>query len=112
VSTKTFQLLDHRLYEKLRRWALFRHPRKGRRWVIHRYWDTTPGNSWDFRDRDGPTLNQHGRVPIVRHVKVQGKASPYDGNWRYGAARQGQYPGVPRRPAALLKKQEGRCEAC
>jgi RNA-directed DNA polymerase len=112
VSTKTFQLLDHRLYEKLRRWAFFRHPRKGRRWVIQRYWDITPGKSWDFRDRDGPTLNQHGRVPIVRHVKVQGKASPYDGNWRYWAARRGQYPGVPRRLAALLKRQEGRCEAC
>jgi RNA-directed DNA polymerase len=112
VSTKTFQLLDHRLYEKLRRWAFSRHPRKGRRWVIQRYWDITPGKSWDFRDRDGPTLNQHGRVPIVRHVKVQGKASPYDGNWRYWAARRGRYPGVPRRLAALLKKQGGRCEAC
>jgi RNA-directed DNA polymerase len=112
VSTKTFQLLDHRLSEKLRRWAFFRHPRNGRQWVIHRYWDTTPGKSWDFRDRDGPTLNQHGRVPIGRHVKVHGKASPYDGNWRYWAARRGQYPGVPRRLAALLKKQEGRCKAC
>ena len=112
VSTKTFQLLDHRLYEKLRRWAFFRHPRKGRRWVIQRYWDTTPGKSWDFRDRDGPTLNQHRRAPIVRHVKVQGKVSPYDGNWRYWAARRGQYPGVPRRLAALLKKQDGRCKAC
>ena len=28
VSTKTFHRLDHRLYEKLRRWAFFRHPRK------------------------------------------------------------------------------------
>jgi RNA-directed DNA polymerase len=112
VSAKTFQRLDHRLYEKLRRWAFFRHPRKGRRWVIQRYWDTPPGKSWDFRDRDGPPLNQHGRVPIVRHVKVRGQASPYDGNWRYWAARRGHYPGVPRRLAALLKKQEGRCKAC
>jgi hypothetical protein len=30
-STKTFHLLDHRLYEQRRRWAFFRHPRKGRR---------------------------------------------------------------------------------
>jgi RNA-directed DNA polymerase len=112
VSTKTFHLLDHRLYEKLRRWAFFRHPRRGRRWVTQRYWDTTPGQSWDFREKDGPTLNQHTRVPIVRHVKVQGEASPYDGNWSYWAARRGKYPGVPRRLAALLKKQQGRCEAC
>jgi len=38
VSTRTFHLLDHRLYEKLRRWAFFRHPRQGRRWAIQRYW--------------------------------------------------------------------------
>lgn len=112
VSTKTFRLLDHRLYEKLRRWAFFRHPRKSRRWAIQRYWDTTPGKSWAFRDSNGPTLNQHTHVPIVRHVKVQGQASPYDGNWSYWAARRGKYPGVSRRLAALLKKQAGHCEAC
>jgi RNA-directed DNA polymerase len=112
VSTKTFHLLDHRLYEKLRRWAFFRHPRKSRRWAIQRYWDTTPGKSWAFRDSNGPTLNQHTHVPIVRHVKVQGQASPYDGNWSYWAARRGKYPGVSRRLAALLKKQAGHCEAC
>jgi RNA-directed DNA polymerase len=112
VSTKTFHLLDHRLYEKLRRWAFCRHPRKNRRWAIQRSWDTTPGTSWAFRDSNGPTLNQHTRVPIVRHVKVQGQASPYDGNWSYWAARRGKYPGVSRRLAALLKKQAGHCEAC
>jgi RNA-directed DNA polymerase len=112
VSTTTFPLLDHRLYEKRRRWAFFRHPRTGRRWAVQRYWDTTPGKRWEFREQDGPTLNQHTRVPIVRHVKVRGKASPYDGHWSYWAARRGQYPGVPRRLAALWKQQEGRGEAC
>jgi RNA-directed DNA polymerase len=112
VSTHTFHLLDHRLYEKLRRWAFFRHPRKGRWWVVRRYWAITPGHGWDFREKDGPSLNQHTRVPIVRHVKVRGEASPYDGNWGYWAARRGKYPGVSRRLAALLKHQEGRCEAC
>jgi RNA-directed DNA polymerase len=112
VSTKTFHLLDHRLYEKLRRWAFFRHPRKDRRWVVRRYWAITPGHSWDFREKDGPSLNQHTQVPILRHVKVRGEASPYDGNWSYGAARRGKYPGVSRRRAVLLQKQAGHCEAC
>jgi RNA-directed DNA polymerase len=112
VSTKTCPRLDPRLSEKLRRWAFFRHPGKGRRWAIRRYWDTTPGQSGEFRDRDGPTLNQHTRVPMVRHVKGQGTASPYDGNWRYGAGRRGKSPGVSRRLAALMKKQAGGGEAC
>jgi len=111
-STKTFHRLDHRLYEKLRRWAFFRHPHKSRRGAIQRYWDTTPGKSWAFRDSNGPTLNQHTRVPIVRPVKVQGPARLYDGNWSYWAARRGKYPGVSRRLAALLQKQAGHCEAC
>jgi len=112
VSTQPFHLLDHRLYEKLRRWAFFRHPRQSRRWAIQRSWDTTPGKSWAFRDSNGPTLNQHTRVPLVRHVKVQGQASPYDGNWSSWAARRGTYPGVSRRLAALLKQQKGHGEAC
>jgi RNA-directed DNA polymerase len=111
-STQTSQRRDHRLYEQRRRWAFFRHPRQGRRWAIQRYWDTMPGKSWEFRDQDGPTLNQPTDVPIVRHVKGRGKASPYDGNWSCWAARRGQYPGAPRRLAALWKKQPGRCEAC
>jgi hypothetical protein len=32
--------------------------------TVQRYWDTAPGKSWDFRDSNGPTLNQHTRVPI------------------------------------------------
>jgi RNA-directed DNA polymerase len=112
VSTVAFQSLDHRLYEKLRRWAQFRHPRKSRHWIAERYWEIRSGAGWMFRERRGLILNQHGDVPIVRHVKVRGDASPYDGNWSYWAARRGHYPGVPRRLAALLKKQKGCCEAC
>lgn len=112
VSTTTFQLLDHRVYEKLRRWAHFRHPRKARRWIANRYWEIEPGAGWVFKDRSGLGLNQHSHVPIVRHVKVRGEASPYDGNWSYWATRRGRYPGVPRRLAALLKRQAGRCQAC
>jgi RNA-directed DNA polymerase len=112
VSTTTCHRLDHRLDEQLRRWAFSRPPRNGRRWAIRRDWETTPGQRWEFREREGPTLNQHTHVPIVRHVNVQGKASPYDGNWRYWAARRGKYPGVSRRLAALMKQQQGHCEAC
>jgi RNA-directed DNA polymerase len=75
VSTQPFPRLDHRLDEKRRRWAFFRHPRQGRRWAVRRYGDTTPGNSGDFRESNGPTRNQPTPVAMVRHVKVPGKAS-------------------------------------
>ena len=112
ISKEVFQKLDHQLYVKLAKWARYRHPRKSRHWVSRRYWDIEPGHGWVFGHRQGLALNAHGRIPIVRHAKVRGTASPYDGNWSYWASRRGTYPGIPRRLASLLKKQQGRCQAC
>ena len=111
-SKGVFQTLDHKLYSRLVRWARFRHPRKSRHWIASRYWEITPGQGWVFATRNGLTLNQHGNVPIVRHAKVNGSASPYDGHWSYWAARRGNYPGISLRLAKLLKNQRGRCKAC
>ena len=112
VSTETFHRLDHHLYSKLRRWAHFRHPRKARRWIAQRYWEITPGKGWVFREVGGLALNQHTSVTIKRYVKVNGTASPYNGDWRYWAGRRGKYPGIARRLAFLLRKQQGRCVVC
>ena len=112
VSTEVFQALDHKLYNRLVRWARFRHPRKAWHWITHRYWGIDQGKGWVFAAPNGLTLNQHGNVPIARHAKVKGNASPYDGNWSYWAARRGSYPGVSNRMAKLLKTQQGRCQAC
>ena len=112
VSKDVFHQLDHKLFSRLVRWARFRHPRKSWQWITHRYWRITPGSGWEFAAPAGPTLNQHGSVPIVRHAKVKGTASPYDGNWQYWAPRRGRYPGIPNRMAKLLKRQQGRCQAC
>ncbi|MEB3830276.1 hypothetical protein LKK83_22650, partial [Phormidium sp. CCY1219] len=51
-------------------------------------------------------------TPIVRHVKVKGEASPYDGNLKYWSTRMGKQPGVPTRVSKLLKKQKGKCTHC
>jgi RNA-directed DNA polymerase len=112
VSTQVFQKLDHQLYVKLDKWARYRHPRKSRHWISRRYWHIEPGQGWIFGKRHGLALNQHASIAIVRHAKVRGAASPYDGNWSYWASRCGTYPGVPRRLASLLKKQKGPCQEC
>ncbi len=112
VSKKVFHTLDQKLYHRLARWARYRHPKKGRRWIAHRYWVADKGRQWVFGLPNGPKLNSHGNVAIVRHAKVRGEASPYDGNWSYWAARRGQHPGVSNRMARLLKRQHGRCQAC
>jgi RNA-directed DNA polymerase len=112
VSKKVFHTLDQKLYHRLARWARYRHPKKGRHWIANRYWRATKSKTWVFGTPNGPALNQHANVPIIRHAKVKGDASPYDGNWSYWAARRGHHPGVSNRMAKLLKLQQGRCQAC
>ena len=112
VSKEIFQALDHKLYNRLAKWARFRHPRKSRHWITNRYWEVNRGKGWVFAAHNGLALNQHASVPIIRHAKVRNSASPYDGNWSYWATRRGTHPGVPNRMAKLLKNQWGRCTAC
>ena len=57
-------------------------------------------------NRRGLTLKHMPTSPIMRHAKVRGTASPYDGNWSYWASRRGTYPGVPRRLAAHAAKSK------
>ncbi|MGB3509889.1 MAG: HNH endonuclease signature motif containing protein, partial [Microcoleaceae cyanobacterium] len=49
---------------------------------------------------------------IIRHIKVKGEASPYNGEWNYWSKRRGTYPGTPTRVAKLIKKQKGICPHC
>jgi RNA-directed DNA polymerase len=112
ISKASFQRLDHLLYLRLARWARFRHPHKGRRWIARKYWHIDEGLGWRFGTKTGPLLTHHAATPIMRHSKVKGTASPFDGDWRYWATRRGYYPGISRRVATLLRRQHGRCGYC
>jgi RNA-directed DNA polymerase len=80
-SARLLQSLDNRLYGMLRAWAIYRHPNKGKQWIAHRYWSLTEGHGWIFQPpQGGLRLYRHGQTPIRRHVKVQGRRSPYDGD--------------------------------
>ena len=101
---------------KLKSWANHRHPDKSGEWVSNKYWQTIGGNNWVFATRqegENPLrLFKHDATEIVRHVKVKGEASPYDGNLIYWSTRMGKHPEVPKRVATLLKKQKGKCAHC
>ena len=62
--------------------------------------------------QDGNVLKKHAAIPIKRHVKVQGTASPYDGNLLYWVKRLKDHPLLNSRVAALLKTQHGMCAGC
>ena len=116
VSKEAYSELGHRVYKKLRSWAKRRHPNKSGEWVANKYWQTIFRDNWVFATRqegENPMrLIKHSATEIVRHVKVKGEASPYDGNLVYWCTRMGQNPEVPKTVATLLKKQKGKCTHC
>jgi RNA-directed DNA polymerase len=108
-SKKIFSDVDHRLHQLLRCWAERRHKEKGSHWITRKYWQM-PG--WTFGPQKGPTLSRHSKTKIIRHVKVEGVRSPFDGDWKYWASRQAYYPGVSCWLAMVLKRQGGKCARC
>ena len=116
VSKEAYSDIDDLTYQKLRAWAKRRHPKKSGGWVTKKYWHSLEGNNWVFATRkEGKTslrLLSHADTPIVRHVKVKGESSPYDGNLVYWSTRMGNNPEMPSRVSKLLKKQKGKCTHC
>jgi RNA-directed DNA polymerase len=108
VSTRTFSKLDHRLFQLLYAWAKQRHPGKGRKQIVRKYWR----HGWTFATADGKTLSRHSVTKHVQHVKVQGSRSPFDGDWAYWSSRWGHYPGIALWLALLIQRQQGRCAHC
>jgi RNA-directed DNA polymerase len=111
VASKTFHRCDHVLYLQLRRWAKRRHPHKGMRWIVNKYWHVEEGKGWNFRSQE-TMLWKHGQAHIQRHIKVKGTASPYDGNMMYWSQRLRTHPMFNGVKGALLHKQQGRCRWC
>jgi RNA-directed DNA polymerase len=110
VAKRVFDKLDSQVYYKLSRWAYYRHKRKTGGWRYARYWKRN-GTRDEFTDGTS-TLTRYADMPITRHIKVRGEASPFDGEWVYWGARLGRDPTKPKRVIRLLKQQHGRCGCC
>ncbi len=85
VSKQTFGYINSQIWKALWLWVKRRHPKKGKRWIAHKYFKMK-GKGWEFvcnvKDRRGNTkeigLFNLASVPIERHIKVKGTASPDD----------------------------------
>jgi RNA-directed DNA polymerase len=116
VSKEAYTHQDYLMYQKLIAWAKRRHPHKSSQWIVKKYWKAIDGNNWVFATRsEGENLMRlrtHSETPIVRHVKVKGESSPYDGNLVYWSTRMGKHPEISTKEATLLKRQKGKCIHC
>ncbi|MET0102588.1 MAG: group II intron reverse transcriptase/maturase [Sedimenticola sp.] len=92
VSKETFSKVDHLIWRALWNWARFRHPNKGRRWVMRRYFHPVGSRNQVFgialseeeaekKGRARTNLVNTSELPIRRHRKIERQANPYDPDW-------------------------------
>ncbi|WP_375505459.1 group II intron reverse transcriptase, partial [uncultured Nostoc sp.] len=119
VSKETFGKLDALLYWNLRNWGKRRHPNKTEKWIYARYWRRIQNGDYDANTfatsqegKQACRLTSHAKTPIVRHKKVEGNRSPYDGDLIYWSTRLGEHPEMDATVAKLLKRQNGECAYC
>jgi RNA-directed DNA polymerase len=116
-SCKCFETLSYYQFRLLYRWALRRHPKKGKYWIVRKYWNPDGnGGKWIFADKIHDTtveIFRHEDTELVtKYVQVKGDRSPFDGDYLYWASRLGHHPMVPPIHAKLLKKQKSKCALC
>lgn len=124
-STRIFSSVDCAIFKALWRWARKRHPRKGKRWVMRKYFARRGGRSWCFfgvnRKRDGAKetvwLFHATSLPFHPYTKVRRAANPYHPAWElYFEARESRHMAhtlAGRRTLLYLWRiQGGRCPAC
>jgi len=112
---------DHLVWQKLRSWTLKR-TKKLKRAKNEKVKDSKGvtyfrriGNCrWRFATEDGYKLRRHSDTScsVDKYVKVEGKRTPYDGDWVYWSTRRGEHPEAPPKTAQLLKMQKGKCTQC
>ncbi|MGI8592710.1 MAG: group II intron reverse transcriptase/maturase [Nakamurella sp.] len=118
VSSEVFQSLDAHVWRLTYKWASHTHPKKPKKWIIHRYYGSFNPNRrdrWVFGDRDsGAYLIKFAWTPIVRHALVKDTASLDDPALAlYWADRQRKkVPPLGKYRLRLLQAQHGRCPVC
>ncbi len=125
VSKEIFGYIQHRVWRYLWRWAVRRHPNKSKKWVKARYWRRYKGNEWTFMC-EGVGRNGKGKlfilydivdIPIIRHIKVKGNASPDDPTlakyWQDRSKSMGKkYWAKGSKYEQVAKKQNWKCPVC
>jgi len=124
VSKRVFNYVDHHVFRALWKWARKRHPKKGKRWVANKYFMPKDKRRWTFNtiveDRHGQkktiTLVQLMDIPIERHIKVKGRASPDDPKlqayWSDRQTRYGKAHWDSRKLRHVAERQNWRCPVC
>ncbi|MEM9007464.1 MAG: group II intron reverse transcriptase/maturase [Cyanobacteria bacterium P01_F01_bin.86] len=125
VSKRVFSYVDDQIWKALWRWCCKRHPNKGGKWVAKKYFKSHQGRRWTFfaitKNRRGQpktlTLMKVADMPIQRHIKVKGGASPDDPSlhdyWQHRQTRYGKtYWAKGSKYHQVAVAQNWRCPVC
>jgi RNA-directed DNA polymerase len=86
VASKVFSGIDDEIFKVLIRWALKRHARKGKPWIVKKYFTRLGGDNWRFhckvKDKSGKSkllyLKKASDTKIRRHIKIKSDANPFN----------------------------------
>ena len=91
VAKKTFNKMDHKIWELLWQWSKRRHSNKTSHWIKEKYFKSMNGRKWVFADKDNErqlnempelvVLYQLSDTKIRRHIKIRLGANPFDPRW-------------------------------
>ncbi len=117
-ASDAFHDLDNYMFERLWKWAVKRHRRKGRRWVKDRYWGQhQPGrkDTWVFGNK-ATRLPKFSWTKIQRHKAVPGgysKDDPALAEYWDTRSRKKGVPALERKLIiGLAVRQKGLCPGC
>ncbi len=80
-ANRAFEIVDYELWKLLWRWAKRRHPHKGKKWILNKYFGKVGEVNWLFRDKKtGYSLIQVINIRRLKYKFVVGTLSPYDPN--------------------------------
>ncbi len=78
-ADKTFEQVDHAIWNLLWRWAKRRHPKKGKRWILHRYFGVVGEQSLSFQDKHyGLILIRAEEIKREKYKFIVKTMSPLD----------------------------------
>jgi RNA-directed DNA polymerase len=125
VSKRVFNDMDDQIWRAIWRWCLRRHPNKSKTWVANRYFHALNYRHWVFaarvQTRSGNekliALFRLDSLPIERHIKARGTASPDDPQlldyWKQRQLRQGKlYWSKGSKYYRLAQSQQWQCPVC
>ncbi|KKM64415.1 hypothetical protein LCGC14_1501630 [marine sediment metagenome] len=80
-ANRAFEIVDYEFWRLLWRWTKRRHPHRGKRWILNKYFGKVGKAEWVFRDaKTGYSLIQVVNIRRLNYKFIVGTLSPYDPN--------------------------------